>query len=201
HGKSVIFHLLLSLFLDKINCGHQAAQSHPVVIVVSPLNALIKDQIRRLKEGNVNAAILNVKNKTNSEDLEFDFREANLSQLRDAKYEVIFTHPEAFISCKQGLELFQTEKYQRNVHAIVIDEAHLPVVALTATASKADVKAIKDSLDMKKPLEVIGDPNRANIFYEKVFRKGDDVDFFEELLKPMASELKEVKLNYTIVTI
>ena len=71
----------------------------------------------------------------------------------------------------------------------------VPVVALTATASKADVKAIKDSLNMKKPLEVIGDPNRANIFYEKVFRKGDEVDFFEELLKPMASELKEVKLN------
>ena len=124
YGKSVIFHLLPSLFLDKINCGRRAAQSHPVVIVVYPLNALIKDQIRRLKEGNVNAAILNVKNKTNSEDLELDFRDANLSQLRDAKYEVIFTHPEAFISCKQGLELFQTQKYQRNVHAIVIDEAH-----------------------------------------------------------------------------
>lgn len=67
--------------------------SHPVVIVVSALNALIKDQIRRLKEGNVNAAILNVKKKTNSEDFELNFRDANLSQLRDAKYEVIFTHP------------------------------------------------------------------------------------------------------------
>ena len=124
YGKSVIFHLLPSLFLDKINCGHRAAQSHPVVIVVYPLNALIKDQIRRLKEGNVNAAILNVKNKTNSEDLELDFRDTNLSQLRDAKYEVTFTHPEAFISFKQGLELFQTENYQKNVQAIVIDEAH-----------------------------------------------------------------------------
>lgn len=66
----------------------------------------------------------------------------------------------------------------------------VPVVALTATASKVDVTAIKDSLNMKKPLEVIGDPNRANIFYEKVFCKGDDVDFFEELLKPVVSELK-----------
>ena len=84
YGKSVIFHLP-SLFLDKINRGRRTAQSHPVVIVVSPLNALIKDQIRRLKEGNVNAAILNVRNKTNSEDLELDFRDANLSQLRDAK--------------------------------------------------------------------------------------------------------------------
>ncbi|XP_068757766.1 ATP-dependent DNA helicase RecQ-like [Montipora capricornis] len=124
YGKSVIFHLLPSLFFDKINYERGAA-AHPVVIVVSPLNALIKDQIRRLQEGDVKAAILNVKKKTNSEDLEFKaLSDANLSQLRDAKYEVIFTHPEAFITCKQGIELFQTAKYQRNVHAIVIYEAH-----------------------------------------------------------------------------
>ena len=71
YGRSVIFHLLPSLFLDKINCERGAA-AHPVVIIVSPLNALIKDQIRRLQEGNVKAAILNVKKKTNSEDLELD---------------------------------------------------------------------------------------------------------------------------------
>ena len=71
-------------------------------------------------------------------------------------------------------------------------------VALTATASKADVKEIKDSLNMKNPMEVIGDPNRANIFYEKVFHKGDDIDFFQELPRPMASELKEIKLNYPL---
>ena len=71
YGKSVIFHLLPSLFLDKINYERGAA-AHPVVIVVSPLNALIKDQIRRLQEGNVKAAILKVKKKTNSEDLSPD---------------------------------------------------------------------------------------------------------------------------------
>ena len=38
YGKSVIFHLLPSLFLDKINYEREAA-AHPVVIVVSPLNS------------------------------------------------------------------------------------------------------------------------------------------------------------------
>ena len=66
YGKSVIFHLLPSLFLDKINYEHGAAAP----IVVSPLNALIKDQIRRLQEGNVKAAILNVKKKTNAKFLQ-----------------------------------------------------------------------------------------------------------------------------------
>ena len=120
YGKPVIFHLLPSLFLDEVNYERGAA--YPVVIVVVPLDVLINDQIRRLREGNIKAAILNVRNKTKSEDLEWDLGDANLSQLRDAKYEVIF--PEAFITCKQGIELFQTEKYQTNVHAIVIDETH-----------------------------------------------------------------------------
>lgn len=73
---------------------------------------------------------------------------------------------------------------------------NVPVVALTATASKKDVKAIKASLNLKNPLEVIGNPNRANIFYEKCFRKGDDVDFFENILEPIAHDLKEKKVNY-----
>ena len=76
--------------------------------------------------------------------------------------------------------------------------AQVPVVALTATASKEDVKGIKESLNLKNPLEVIGDPNRPNIFYEKLFRKGNDIDFFEELLKPMVCELKEERLNYPL---
>lgn len=46
----------------------------------------------------------------------------------------------------------------------------VPVVALTATASKNDVAAIKESLNLKIPLEIIANPNRQNIYYEKIFR-------------------------------
>lgn len=45
-----------------------------------------------------------------------------------------------------------------------------PVLALTATASYKDISIIKESLNLKKKtLEVIASPNRANLFYEKVF--------------------------------
>ena len=60
----------------------------------------------------------------------------------------------------------------------------VPVVALTATANRKDIEAIRDSLNLKNPLEVIGNPNRPNIFYKKVSRQGDDVDFFEKILEP-----------------
>ena len=76
YGKSMIFHLLpsLALFLEKIKCESRVAPS-PVIIVVSPLNALIKDQLRRLKEGNVKATVLSVKGE--NEDLELDSSDAN----------------------------------------------------------------------------------------------------------------------------
>ena len=75
---------------------------------------------------------------------------------------------------------------------------NVPVVALTATASKTDISSIKESLNLRNPLEVIGNPNRPNIHYRKVFRKGDDIDFFEELLQPIACDLKAKTVDYPI---
>ena len=77
----------------------------------------------------------------------------------------------------------------------------VPVVALTATASKKDVSVIKESLNLKSPLEVIANPNRSNIFYEKVFRQGDDVDFMVETLKPIVTQLKEKTVLYPLTVL
>lgn len=191
--------------------------------MVSPLNALIKDQIRRTEEGNLKAAILSVKRKKITGDLQIDFNDGNLDLLKGAKYDIVFTHPEAFISCKEGMEIFQSKLYQSSVQVLVIDEAHcilewgddfredysrlamlcstfpsVPVIALTATASKSDVIAIKESLNLKSPLKIIGNPNRPNIFYEKVFRKGEDIDFYDELLQPIACGLKKSTVEYPL---
>lgn len=45
---------------------------------------------------------------------------------------------------------------------------------------------------------MIANPNRQNIYYEKVFRQGEDVDFFDGLLKPIANQLKEDTVNYPL---
>ena len=70
----------------------------------------------------------------------------------------------------------------------------VPVIALTATASKSDVIAIKESLNLK----IIGNPNRPNIFYQKVFRKGEDIDFYDEPLQPIACGLKKSTVEYPL---
>ena len=49
--------------------------------MVSPLNALMKDQIRRTEEGNLKATILGVKRRKNMGELERYFSDANLTLL------------------------------------------------------------------------------------------------------------------------
>ncbi|XP_015774962.1 PREDICTED: probable Werner syndrome ATP-dependent helicase homolog 1 [Acropora digitifera] len=53
-------------------------------------------------------------------------------------------------------------------------------------------------MNLKKPLEVIASPNRENLFYENVFREGEDIDFFVKTLEPIAAELKEKKVDYPL---
>ncbi|CAB3996160.1 Hypothetical predicted protein [Paramuricea clavata] len=91
------------------------------------------------------------------------------------------------ISSKYGRNLLLSKTYQGNVLAIVIDEAHcivdwgsdfrqdkrlgvlcalfpdIPVLAMTATASRIDIQCIQDSLGLKKCKSIIGNPDRKNI--------------------------------------
>ena len=124
YGKSMIFHLIPAIFqdCDKISGGSWSSpQVRPVVIVVSPLNALIKDQIRWISQGTLTAAALNVKrNQSNSGYLDLEVGDANFSQWQDAEYNIVFTHPEAFQSCKQGMNLFRRSPYQCAVTAVVV---------------------------------------------------------------------------------
>ena len=120
YGKSLIFHLLPSLFYDKLT---SASNKRAVVIVVSPLNALIENQIKKSYQGNIKAGILNVKKGKHDEDLRLNLVGTDLL-LRDAMYDIIYMHPEAFLSCKEGMELLQSVPYQKSVRAIIVDEAH-----------------------------------------------------------------------------
>ena len=79
------------------------------------------------------------------------------------------------------------------------------IVAMTATATGEYQEAISESLNMKNPLLVVANPDRANIFYEVIQRpayvKQGNVDQFEELLSPIAEELitTTVRMPLTII--
>lgn len=138
YGKSLIFHLAPMLLFAKsklegdfIRCwkskGVTSKAVNAIVIVVSPLNSLMSNQISRLSsEGGIRASVLSVKvSEESEENIAIDFgRLCEKEKLRDGFYQIVFAHPESFISTKYGRELLMTKVYQENVVAIVVDEAH-----------------------------------------------------------------------------
>ena len=77
----------------------------------------------------------------------------------------------------------------------------VPVLAMTATASRADMKSIQDSLGLKNCYLVVGNPDRRNITYQKLFRHGQDVDAVQSILMPIAKGLLQQKTNYPLTMI
>ena len=77
----------------------------------------------------------------------------------------------------------------------------VPVIAMTATATKGDREDIKKSLDMKECCEIVGNPDRQNITYEKHFRVGSDVDLFMSILTPMAQGLLQQTKCYSLTIV
>ena len=75
------------------------------------------------------------------------------------------------------------------------------MVALTATANGMDRVKIKNSLHMNNTVEVIGNPDRKNIFYDKVLRETDELSSFESILRPIENKLLDENVNYPLTII
>ena len=122
------------LFAKKLGVQNDGDISS-IVIVISPLNALISDQISRLNKGVIRASALDVKlskiesdnpdeNGGSDSELVCDVNQSEKARLESGRYNILFAHPESLISCPYGRNLLWTKKYQDNVCALVIDEAH-----------------------------------------------------------------------------
>ena len=77
----------------------------------------------------------------------------------------------------------------------------VPVLAMTATASRTDIQCIQDSLGLKKCKHIIGNPNRKNIFYNQVFRTGRDMNSLQAILMPIARALLEQNIDYPVTIV
>jgi len=85
--------------------------SHSCVLVVSPLNAIISDQIEKLKERGVGVKVL-------KEDDQF------VSIGDTVKF--VYGHAEAFVG-NQSVRTLLRSSFKDRVKAVVIDEAHFIV--------------------------------------------------------------------------
>jgi ATP-dependent DNA helicase RecQ len=151
-----------------------------LTVVVSPLIALMKDQVDALRNNGIAAAFLN-STQTNREQTEV------FQSIRTGRTKILYVAPERLL---QSGDLFVEFLKSINVSLFAIDEAHcisswghdfrpeyiqlgklkrafpdVPVIALTATADKLVRKDIFERLNIRDAELFVSSFNRPNIFY------------------------------------
>lgn len=184
-GKSVCFHV-------------PALMSDGLCIVVSPLIALMKDQVEHLQNKNINAvAIYSGLSNKQVEDVLFDASKG--------KYKFLYLSPERLQS-----KLFKSYLPDLPINLIAVDEAHCisqwgydfrpsylqiitlreakpktPIIALTASATALVQKDIAEKLQLKSPEIFQQSFERQNLSYS-VFKVDSKINKTIEILNNVA---------------
>ena len=175
-----------------------ALMSDGLTLVVSPLIALMKDQVDALVNNGVKAAFLN-SSQTSREQTEV------FQKVRSGELKILYVAPERLL---QSGDQFIDFLRSINVSLFAIDEAHcisswghdfrpeyiqlgklkryfpeIPIIALTATADKLVRKDIFERLNIKHAELFISSFNRPNIYYSVEPKRNSYarlLDFLEE---------------------
>jgi ATP-dependent DNA helicase RecQ len=151
-----------------------------MMVVVSPLIALMQDQVQALQANGIAATFLN-------SSLAAAETYARLQQIRQKTIKLLYVAPERLLM-PEFLELLNTHG---QISAFAIDEAHcvsewghdfrqeyrqlsqirqqfpqVPVLALTATATERVRQDIIEQLQLRQPQLYLGSFNRPNLHYE-----------------------------------
>jgi ATP-dependent DNA helicase RecQ len=166
-------------------------------LVVSPLIALMKDQVDGLRVDGVSAAYLNSSQSP-------DERDGVLASLREDRCRLLYVSPERLVG--EGSQGFRRMLQQTGVRFIAIDEAHCisqwghdfrveyrqlgrlrddfpnaSFHAFTATATERVRRDIVSELRLADPLVLVGSFDRPNLVY-RVLRRGNLHKQLQEVL-------------------
>lgn len=180
-----------------------------VTVVISPLIALMKDQVDALKLNGVNAAFLNSSQDSYTQDV-------LIQDLLRGDVKLLYIAPERLNAASGDFFAFLK---QLNVSLFAIDEAHcishwghdfrpdyltlsklkshfpdIPVIALTATADELTRRDILERLHLNDPKVFISSFNRANIRYTIE----DKNDHFSKLTEFLSARKDETGIIYCL---
>ena len=85
-----------------------------LLLVVSPLTALMKDQQRLLREHNINSGHLS-----------FESGSEEMDKVLHGDYNVLYMSPEMLV--KKGREILSNDTYKERLVGLIVDEAHCVV--------------------------------------------------------------------------
>ncbi|WP_214073409.1 DNA helicase RecQ [Mucilaginibacter sp. dw_454] len=182
-----------------------------LTIVISPLIALMKDQVDALNVAGIPAAFLNSSQSAGEQN-------EVIAQLNRNHIKLLYLAPERLFGSGNKLVGF-LRSLPVPVAQIAIDEAHcishwghdfrpeylmlaglkdhfpnIPVIALTATADKLTRKDILEKLNLKKPAIFVSSFNRANITY----RVNSKRNSFDQLLDFLGERRDESGIIYCL---
>ncbi len=180
-----------------------------LTIVISPLIALMKDQVDSLNVNGIPAGFLNSSQSP-------DEQQHINNQLKNNKIKLLYLAPERLFGSGSSLMTFLKSL---PVCLIAIDEAHcishwghdfrpeylmlaglknefpkIPVIALTATADKLTRKDILEKLNLQNPAEFVSSFNRANITYRVLPKKNS----FNQLLGFLENRKEDSGIIYCL---
>ncbi|MXY95668.1 MAG: DNA helicase RecQ [Caldilineaceae bacterium SB0670_bin_27] len=172
-----------------------------LTLVVSPLIALMKDQVDALKSNGVPAAFIN-------STLPFNEMRLVQEQALQGILKVLYVAPE-----RLSLPAFQSFLARLKVSLVAVDEAHcisvwghdfrpdyrrlgelrkslpgVPFLALTATATERVRRDILDQLNLNQPRQFIASFNRANLNYSVLPKNRDSFEVLVEHLQKHRGE-------------
>ncbi|OKS89134.1 DNA helicase RecQ [Mucilaginibacter polytrichastri] len=180
-----------------------------LTVVISPLIALMKDQVDALNINGIPAAFLNSSLNANEQ-------QSIISRLKSGEIKLLYLAPERLFGSENRLVTFLKTL---NVSLIAIDEAHCishwghdfrpeylmlssfktefpktPVIALTATADDLTRKDIREKLALHQPKEFVSSFNRPNISYKVSPKK----DSYNQLLNFLDDHQEDSGIIYCL---
>lgn len=180
-----------------------------LTVVISPLIALMKDQVDGLVANGIQAAALN-------SSLSNDDQRIILNQIAGGQLKLLYVAPERLMGDGGRFIDFLS---QQNISLFAIDEAHcvsmwghdfrpeylqlaalkkqfpkVPLIALTASADDITRKDIADKLNIKESRIFISSFNRSNIHYYVEQKK----DSFNEITTYLSKHINDSGIIYAL---